>query len=523
MVATATKLIESAGFKAGKAHCAIEAKPPVQWNKGRASIYILRTAFGLDWSERIKIIYVGDDVTDEDAMEALKGMAATFRVTQSQIVRTAADRRLPSTDSVLTMLKWLERHFCERLPRGSVHTEDSASGNLLSHRCSVGSMSSKMEMNLPKSISDPKMNNNNNNNGVPPMNPGPKFKPKPQACKVCGKVLSSASSYYVHMKLHSGNKPYHCTACDAAFCRKPYLEVHMRTHTGERPYECEICGKRFSQKSACNTHKRTHIPYLPRVHPKDKPFHCPACEGSFTTKQNLEVHMRTHTGERPFQCAVCSKRFTQKSSLNTHKRVHTGERPYACDICDKRFAVKSYVTSHRWSHVGDKPFGCTSCHLTFTSKSQFAVHLRTHHTVGANHVCNVCGRSFVRDSYLIRHQNKVHGERVSSTLPHIITPDHFLHLSAQAQSALFSNANDNCDVSGTVSPPSNVSSSSENKPPVPTPGPPSQQPPPSSSVTPPALMRINLQQVTLAQQSQLVQQAQQQAQRAQQQTQQACA
>jgi hypothetical protein len=64
-------------------------------------------------------------------------------------------------------------------------------------------------------------NNNNNTN----LNPGPKFRPKPQACKVCGKVLSSASSYYVHMKLHSGNKPYHCTACDASFCRKPYLEV----------------------------------------------------------------------------------------------------------------------------------------------------------------------------------------------------------------------------------------------------------------------------------------------------------
>lgn len=33
---------------------------------------------------------------------------------------------------------------------------------------------------------------------------------KPQACKVCGKVLSSASSYYVHMKLHSGTKPFNC-------------------------------------------------------------------------------------------------------------------------------------------------------------------------------------------------------------------------------------------------------------------------------------------------------------------------
>ncbi|KRT85452.1 hypothetical protein AMK59_2219, partial [Oryctes borbonicus] len=103
----ARRLIEDAGFKAGNAHCAIEAKPPVQWNKGRASIYILRTAFGVDWSERIRIIYVGDDVTDEDAMQALKGMAATFRVTSSQITKTSAERRLPSTDSVLTMLRWV--------------------------------------------------------------------------------------------------------------------------------------------------------------------------------------------------------------------------------------------------------------------------------------------------------------------------------------------------------------------------------------------------------------------------------
>lgn len=69
MVEQARKIIEQAGFKACSAHCAIEAKPPVEWNKGHASIYILRTAFGLDWSERIRIIYAGDDVTDEDAMK----------------------------------------------------------------------------------------------------------------------------------------------------------------------------------------------------------------------------------------------------------------------------------------------------------------------------------------------------------------------------------------------------------------------------------------------------------------------
>lgn len=43
-------------------------------------------------------------------------MAATFRVTTSQITKTSAERRLPSTDSVLTMLKWVERHICRRKP-----------------------------------------------------------------------------------------------------------------------------------------------------------------------------------------------------------------------------------------------------------------------------------------------------------------------------------------------------------------------------------------------------------------------
>lgn len=73
LVGNAQQLIQSFGFKPGHGHCVIEAKPPVQWNKGRASIYILRTAFGLDWSERVRIIYAGDDVTDEDAMQVFDG------------------------------------------------------------------------------------------------------------------------------------------------------------------------------------------------------------------------------------------------------------------------------------------------------------------------------------------------------------------------------------------------------------------------------------------------------------------
>jgi len=123
IVERARQLITAAGFKIGTAHCALESKPPVAWDKGRASIYILRTTFGVDWSDRIRIIYAGDDVTDEDAISALKGMAFTFRVSNSNLTQTGADKRLPSTDSVLTLLHWVEKHMSDRKPRQ--HTNSS--------------------------------------------------------------------------------------------------------------------------------------------------------------------------------------------------------------------------------------------------------------------------------------------------------------------------------------------------------------------------------------------------------------
>lgn len=73
-------------------------------------------------------------------------MAATFRVAQSQIVKTSAERRLPSTDSVLTMLKWVERHFGKRLPRA-----DSLGNISNSLQMSLGEM--KMELSMPEKTS----------------------------------------------------------------------------------------------------------------------------------------------------------------------------------------------------------------------------------------------------------------------------------------------------------------------------------------------------------------------------------
>ncbi|MCL4131565.1 UNVERIFIED_CONTAM: hypothetical protein GTU68_007496 [Idotea baltica] len=102
------------GIKLNHSHNAYEARPPINWDKGRASIYILRTLFGVDWSDRVSTIFAGDDTTDEDAMQALQGMAVTFRVTSSRSLRTAASYRLPNLNAVFKMLKWIARRLEKR-------------------------------------------------------------------------------------------------------------------------------------------------------------------------------------------------------------------------------------------------------------------------------------------------------------------------------------------------------------------------------------------------------------------------
>lgn len=105
-------IVETLGFVACEAHYAIEAKPPVQWNKGDAALRILAQRFGRDWSraaDGVRVIFAGDDRSDEDAMRALRGHGArTFRVSERAEVQTWADYRLDRQEMVTVLLEWIE-------------------------------------------------------------------------------------------------------------------------------------------------------------------------------------------------------------------------------------------------------------------------------------------------------------------------------------------------------------------------------------------------------------------------------
>ncbi|XP_004536202.1 probable trehalose-phosphate phosphatase C isoform X2 [Ceratitis capitata] len=107
----AIRIIESHGFLANQAHDAIEAKPPVNWHKGEAALLILKDKFGPNWADEIKVIFAGDDNTDEDAMRSLQGVSKSFRVSADPEIQTYADFRLTSQNVVEDLLRWIRKTY----------------------------------------------------------------------------------------------------------------------------------------------------------------------------------------------------------------------------------------------------------------------------------------------------------------------------------------------------------------------------------------------------------------------------
>jgi alpha,alpha-trehalose-phosphate synthase [UDP-forming]/trehalose-phosphatase len=58
----------------------LELRPAIDWNKGRATLWVLDHLMGSDWRTRCAVLYAGDDRADEDAFTALGGDGMTVKI-----------------------------------------------------------------------------------------------------------------------------------------------------------------------------------------------------------------------------------------------------------------------------------------------------------------------------------------------------------------------------------------------------------------------------------------------------------
>jgi len=88
-----------------------ELRPDIDWDKGKAVLWLLE-ALGLDQADTVPF-YIGDDVTDRDAFQALNGKGVSLLVSE-EAQFTCADYRLADPAEVGTFLDMLSALVRER-------------------------------------------------------------------------------------------------------------------------------------------------------------------------------------------------------------------------------------------------------------------------------------------------------------------------------------------------------------------------------------------------------------------------
>ena len=97
-------IASESGLRKGHGKQLFEIRPDLDWDKGRALLWLLQ-ALDLDRPE-ILPFYIGDDLTDEDAFRAIAGRGVGILVAEDSR-ETAAEYQLRDTGEVVEMLSRL--------------------------------------------------------------------------------------------------------------------------------------------------------------------------------------------------------------------------------------------------------------------------------------------------------------------------------------------------------------------------------------------------------------------------------
>jgi trehalose 6-phosphate phosphatase len=92
----------------------LELRPPIEWDKGKAALWLLRKHEVLYGRGNVLPVYIGDDSTDEDAFEALKDKGITALVGSPKRF-SAAQYYLPQPQEVTELLKYMVDGAHEKL------------------------------------------------------------------------------------------------------------------------------------------------------------------------------------------------------------------------------------------------------------------------------------------------------------------------------------------------------------------------------------------------------------------------
>lgn len=198
---------------------------------------------------------------------------------------------------------------------------------------------------------------------------------------------------------------YVCVMCGESFPTFEILSEHMKSPVSckqEQSVVCPICEKSFKNRSRCNAHINTH---------KEKPkYPCKNCGKEFPNTIALQAHLETmHTPYfdatlDAFACKLCNKEAPTKQRILNHINTnHYRISTFLCDICGKSFWKESSLRAHTLIHTDSKPYMCQICSKSFKLPSSLRAHIQTH-SQERRFICDECGKTFKKNTSLMEHK-----------------------------------------------------------------------------------------------------------------------
>ncbi|XP_068622596.1 zinc finger protein 490-like [Battus philenor] len=249
-------------------------------------------------------------------------------------------------------------------------------------------------------------------------------------CQYCDEISTKWTSYLSHVRIKHPSQ-HICGACGYSFVSRLGLAMHrtmMHKDLAEKveaedskeegPY-CEQCDVKFVSAEAWKRHMVTSV-----RHTQSTDFNtgCRVCGETFKSAEELRLHhRREHARKRPknygkkpsnlawpTECEHCSEEIANARDYWTHfRRVHPDknypiQKNYICDICGKSFRGNAFLVYHKRTHSEERAYKCAQCPKAFFNRTNLQMHERTHSDVRP-HPCTVCCKAFKCKGALDRH------------------------------------------------------------------------------------------------------------------------